>query len=83
MNKTPCESIIWNILPTLRKMIACCIIHEHGFTQKETADKMGLTPAAICQYKCDKRGQEKFENEELRNEIRKSSKIIIKNGCGL
>jgi predicted transcriptional regulator len=80
MKNPPCENIIWNILPVIRKMIACCIIHEYGLSQKETAYKMGLTPAAICQYECDKRGREKISNEDLIKEIKISSQRIIKDG---
>ena len=80
MKKTPCEEIIWNIIPVIRKMLACCIIHEHGLSQRETAEKMGLTPAAICQYESEKRGKEKIRNEDLKNEVRLSAEKIIREG---
>ena len=41
---------------------------------------MGLTPAAICQYECEKRGKEKIMNEELKNEVRMSADKIIRDG---
>ena len=80
MKKTPCEIIIWNVLPVIRKMIACCLIHEHGLSQRETADKMGVTPAAICQYECDKRGKEKDCYTFIRDEIKSSADKIMIHG---
>jgi predicted transcriptional regulator len=70
--------MMWNGLPVIRKEIAESIIKNHGLNQKETAEKLGLTPAAICQYISKKRGKVKIIDEKILNEINISAKKIIK-----
>ena len=80
MKNTPCEYMMWNGLPVIRKEIAESMINNYGLNQKETAKKLGLTPAAICQYLSKKRGKIKIVDETILIEIKKSADIIIKNG---
>jgi predicted transcriptional regulator len=80
MKQTPCEFMKWNGLPCIRKEIANSMINNFGLTQKETANKLGLTPAAICQYITKKRGKIKINNEKIIREINASAKNIINNG---
>ena len=61
MQRTSCEYMMWNGLPVIRKEIAESMINDYGLTQKETAEKLGLTPAAICQYVSRKRGRINIE----------------------
>ena len=49
MKRTTCEYIIWNGLPVIRKEIAVSMINDYGLSQKETAGKLDITPAAVCQ----------------------------------
>ncbi|MFE3845493.1 transcriptional regulator [Thermoplasmatota archaeon] len=70
----------WNGLPVIRREIAESMINKFGLSQKETALKLGLTPAAICQYISKKRGKIKIIDENILKEIDKSTKIIIDNG---
>jgi predicted transcriptional regulator len=56
------------------------LINNFGLNQKETAKKLGVTPAAICQYISKKRGKIKIIDEKIINEINDSAKIIINNG---
>ncbi|UCD13998.1 MAG: hypothetical protein JSW60_00850 [Thermoplasmatales archaeon] len=79
MKPTPCEYMMWNGLPVIRKEIAVCIINNYGLNQKETAEKLGVTPAAICQYLSKKRGKIKIVDESILAEINKSADRIIKN----
>lgn len=79
MKNTPCEYMMWNGLPVIRKEIAECMINNFGLNQKETANKLGLTPAAICQYLSNKRGKIKIVDESILLEIKKSAERIIKN----
>ncbi len=53
--KLPCETGVWTILPSIR---ACLVqeLLELGISQKEVALRMGITPAAVCQYTSGKRG---------------------------
>ena len=57
MRRTPCEYIMWNGLPVIRKEIAESMINNFGLNQKEAAEKLGVTPAAVCQYISKKRGK--------------------------
>jgi predicted transcriptional regulator len=80
MKSTPCEYMMWNGLPVIRKEIAESMINKHGLTQKETALKLGVTPAAICQYLSKKRGKIKIIDETILKQIDISAKVIIENG---
>lgn len=80
MRRTPCEFMMWNGLPVIRREIAESMIKNHGLNQKETAIKLGVTPAAICQYISKKRGKIKIIDEKIINEINNSARIIINNG---
>ena len=80
MKSTPCEFMKWNGLPVIRREIAESMINKFGLSQKDTALKLGLTPAAVCQYVSKKRGKIKIIDEKILEEIDKSAKIIIKNG---
>ena len=82
MIRTPCEYLMWNGLPVIRKEIAQCMINNFGLTQKEAAAKLGLTPAAICQYLSKKRGNIKIIDKEVIEEITISTERIIQNGNG-
>jgi predicted transcriptional regulator len=80
MEHTICEYMMWNGLPTIRKEIAECMIKDYGLNQKETAEKLGITPAAICNYVSNKRGRGHIEDENILAEIKKAAKNIIENG---
>ena len=80
MNRSICEFMMWNGLPIIRKGIAESMINDFGLNQTETAKKMGITPAAICQYVSNKRGKENITNEYILKEIKKSAQNIIENG---
>jgi predicted transcriptional regulator len=80
MKQTPCEFMKWNGLPVIRREIADSMINNFGLTQKETAIKLGLTPAAICQYISKKRGNIKINDENILREINASAKYIIHHG---
>ena len=75
----PQEIEVWYVLPAIRKKIALAIIKK-GVQQKDVAKIMGITPAAVCQYKTDKRANKKdFFDEELNKELKKSVEKIIEN----
>jgi len=80
MKKTPCENAIWETLPIIRKEIACCMCHDFGLNQKEAAKKLNVTPAAISQYKCNKRADKNIKDPMILNEIRYSTELIINKG---
>jgi predicted transcriptional regulator len=80
MKKSPCGKAIFETIPLIRKEIACCMIHDYGFKQIKVARLLGLTPAAISQYKCNKRAQTEITNQSILDEIKLSTKLIIKKG---
>ena len=82
MKQTPCEFMMWNGLPVIRREIAESMINNYDLTQKETAEKLGMTPAAICQYVSGKRGKIKIIDKKILSEIDASAEKIINNGQG-
>jgi len=79
MRRTPCEFMMWNGLPVIRKEIATHMIDNFGLTQKEAAQKLGLTPAAVCQYVSKKRGKIDIIDNTVTEEIIASAERIIQN----
>jgi len=76
--------MMWNGLPVIRREIAECMINDFGLSQKEAAEKLGVTPAAICQYLSRKRGKQNNINKIMYTEITVSAERIIKhNGSSL
>ncbi|MFO8078587.1 MAG: helix-turn-helix domain-containing protein [Thermoplasmatota archaeon] len=80
MKQTPCEFMMWNGLPVIRRELAESMINNHDLTQKETAEKLGVTPAAICQYVSGKRGKIRIIDKKILKEIDSSAKKIIEKG---
>jgi predicted transcriptional regulator len=79
MKRTPCEYLLWNLLPSIRSGIARSMVNDFGLTQKEAAVKLEIQPAAVCMYMADKRGKSNIKNKEILKEIRNSAEKIIKN----
>ena len=77
----PCEYIVWNGLPIIRKKIAESMINNYGLNQRETAKKLCITPAAVSQYLSKKRGKMNVNDKEMRKEINRSAERIIRQGC--
>jgi len=80
MQRTTCEYMMWNGLPVIRKELAESMINNFGLNQKEAAGKLGVTPAAVCQYVSKKRGKIKISDETILEEIKISAEHIIQNG---
>ena len=80
MKQNPCEYMIWNGLPSIKKELTKCIINNFGLNQRETAKLLGVTPAAICQYMSKKRGKIEIKNKRIMIEINISAKRIVQNG---
>jgi predicted transcriptional regulator len=67
--KTPCEIILWNVVPVIRKEFAMNLIKNHNLTQRIVVQKLGITEAAVSRYVSGKRGALKITNEEIIDEI--------------
>lgn len=77
-NQMPQEIEVWYIIPAIRRELAKSMV-ELGLTQKQVADKMELTEAAVSQYLSSKRAKEVSFSNAVLNEIEKSAERIVKN----
>ena len=73
----PQEIEVRYILPAIRRELARIFIEEHDLSQKEAANLLGLTEAAISQYQHSKRAKEVVFSDSVVDEIRVSAKKII------
>lgn len=76
--KTPCEIIVWSVVPIIRKEFAKNLIENHGLTQRKVANKLGITEAAVSRYVSGKRGVLEISDDEILKEIKESAKRIVK-----
>jgi hypothetical protein len=54
--KTPCELIVWHVLPMIRRGLADELIDRHHLRQTEVARLFGVTDSTISVYRSQKRG---------------------------
>jgi predicted transcriptional regulator len=83
MKQTPCEYIVWHGLPVLRKEIVKSMIENFGLSQKEAAERLGITSSAVSQYLSGKRANPDITDKAVLYEIDKSAERIIKKGNGV
>ena len=74
----PQEIEVWYVLPAIRKKLALKLVEKRK-SQKEVAELMGVTPAAISQYKKKKRAKAEIFDKEMEKELEKSVDNIVKN----
>ena len=74
--KSPCEEIVWDVLPSIRAAIAEELI-KRGISQKEVAQMLGITPPAVSQYASKKRGYNIEFREDIREAIGKLAEDLI------
>ena len=79
MQRTPCEEFQWHIIPIIRRELTLCLVEVFSLSNVEVAKKLGLTPAAICQYLHGKRGNGVLD-ESLHYEIAYSAERIMREG---
>jgi predicted transcriptional regulator len=79
MRRTPCEYMLWLGIPTIRRELAETLIKQFGLSQRETAEKLGITPSAVCQYLSKKRGKNDIFDDSIVEELAISAERIIKN----
>ena len=76
--KTPCEYIVWHIVPAIKREFAKNLVENFGYNQRQTAEKLGTTEAAISRYLSGKRAVLEISDEDIKKEIKKSVKKIVK-----
>lgn len=74
--KSPCEDIVWDVLPSIRAAIAEELI-KRGISQKEVSKMLGITPPAVSQYVSKKRGYNIEFREDIREAIGKLADDLI------
>ena len=55
--KPPCVVVVLKVLPAIRAMVSKELVSKYGLTVSQVAGKMGLTEAAVSQYKSGARGR--------------------------
>ena len=77
MQRTPCEYVLWKGLPHIRKELAEVLMKQYGLSQRQTAEKLGLTAAAVCQYVSKKRGKKDIFDDAIIHEITVSAERLM------
>ena len=73
----PQEIEVRYILPAIRREISRIFIEEHKLSQKEAAEILGLTEAAVSQYQHSKRAKEVVFSDKVVEEIKSSVGRIL------
>jgi len=65
--ESPCQKIVWDVLPAIRAAIAVELV-KCGVSQVEAARMLEIAPSAVSQYLSGKRGYRiEFENDVKRS----------------
>lgn len=75
----PQELEVWYIIPALRKEISRVLTRDYDMGMEEAGDILGVSKAAISQYLSGKRATRIKFPAKIRQEIKKSVKVISKN----
>ncbi len=76
--KSPCEVIVWDVLPCIRAAIAEELV-KRGLSQKEVSRLLGITPPAVSQYVSKKRGYNIQFADDVKLAIEKLADDLIQN----
>jgi len=74
----PQEMDVWYVLPAIRREFALALI-ERGLSQIRVAVLLGVTGAAISQYKKQKRAKEEIFDVGMEKELERSIEKIVQN----
>jgi len=75
--KLPCEIALWYTLPQIRADLARELVKQ-GLSQKEVAEKLGITPSAVSQYLHRKRGGKIRMSKDYRERMERTAQDIKK-----
>ena len=75
----PQEIEVWYIIPAIRKELAKLLTRKHKMSYEKAGNILGISKAAISQYLSNKRANKIRLSPEVKKEISKSSKVIVKN----
>jgi len=71
MIETPCQKIVWDVLPAIRAAIAVELV-RYGVSQVEAARMLEIAPSAVSQYLSGKRGY----RIEFEDDVKRSIRIL-------
>lgn len=74
--KLPCEIAVWYLLPVLKSELAKELVSS-GLSQREVAEKLGVTQAAVSQYISGKRGNGIASTKYMGQDIKKLAKRMV------
>jgi len=77
MYSLPQEIEVWYIIPAIRKELAKFLTKEHNLTFEKTGQILGISKSAVSQYLSNKRAGKLKLPEKIKDEIKKSSRIIV------
>ena len=82
--ETPCQKIVWDLVPAIRASLAIELVKK-GQSQAATAKLLGIAPSAVSQYISGKRGYRIEFQGETKELIEKLAQDLIDNkgntGC--
>lgn len=79
MFSLPQEIEVWYVIPAIRRELALALADKHDMKQKDIAELLGITEAAVSQYVHNKRASEIVFSKEMKKHVEISAKMIIKN----
>ena len=79
MYNLPQEIEVWYIIPAIRKEFAKVLVKKHRLTFEKAGGILGVSKAAVSQYLNKKRANLMRFTPEIKREIEKSAKSVIKN----
>ena len=74
--KSPCEAIVWNVLPGIRASLASELL-KRGLSQCDVSMLLGITPPAVSQYVSKKRGYNIEFSDEVKAAISTLAEDIV------
>ena len=79
-NQMPQEIEVWYTIPAIRRELTKSMVEDCKLTQKQIADYMGITEAAVSQYISSKRAKDVVFSNTVLEEIKKSAEKIVGDG---
>jgi len=83
LGKPPCEYRVKYVLPAIRAAVATVLERDFGLSPYRVAKVLGITPAAICNYRSSRRSsarllEEILSRDDVVGEVRSvASKLVL------
>ena len=74
--ETPCQRIVWDVLPAIRAAIAVELV-RCGVSQVQAARMLEIAPSAVSQYLSGKRGYRIEFGDEVKKSIAQLAQDLI------